>query len=65
MRSVLKDLRHCVKEYNKKKEKTQLEYEITGKDEITIVLRNRDGEIVWRRRTNIDEGIFTAIAEHI
>ncbi len=65
MRQTIKNLRMAIKDYNKRTEKTQMEYEITGKDEITVVLRNLEGEIVWRRRTNIDEGIFTAIAELI
>ena len=64
MRQTIKNLRRTIKDYNVRNDKTQLDYWFSKRDEITIVMRNRQQDIVWRRLTRvIDESVKDAIAE--
>lgn len=64
MRQTIKNLRRTIKDYNARNDKTQIEYWLSKRDEITLVLRNNQQEIVWRRLTCVlDESVKDALAE--
>ena len=64
MRKTIKNLRMAIKDYNERNDKTQLDYWFSKRDEITIVLRNRQQDIVWRRLTCVlDDSVKDALAE--
>lgn len=64
MRPTLKNLRMAIKYYNARNDKTQLDYWFSKRDEITLVLRNKQQDIVWRRLTCVlDESVKDALAE--
>lgn len=64
MRQTIKNLRRTIKDYNVRNDKTQIEYWLSKLDEITLVLRNNQQEIVWRRLTCVlDESVKDALAE--
>lgn len=64
MRPTIKNLRRTIKDYNARNDKTKLDYCLSKRDEITLVLRNNQQEIVWRRLTRVlDESVEDALAE--
>ena len=64
MRQTIKNLRMAIKDYNERNDKTQLDYWFSKRNEITLVLRNRQQDIVWRRLTRvIDESVKDALTE--
>ena len=66
MRQTIKNLRRTIKDYNARNDETQLDYWLSKRDEITLVLRNRQQDIVWRRLTCvIDESVKDALTEVI
>lgn len=64
MRQTIKNLRTAIKDYNACNDKTQLDYWLSKRDEITLVLRNKQQEIIWRRLTCVlNESVKDALAE--
>ena len=64
MRQTIKNLRMAIKDYNARNDKTQLDYWFSKRNEITIVMRNRQQDIVLRRLTRvIDESVKDALTE--